>query len=264
MNGRRPVVVGTAAGGGMGLVGMLSWVTLRMQAGVARRAIPALGSGPACDRVYGEPTDPPLRLAILGDSAGAGLGADHGADTPGGRLAASLAARGRHVTLDVLAVSGSTSADLAPQVARALLLDPDVAVISIGANDVTHRVSLTAALAHQREAVRRLVAADVGVVVGTAPDLSAVRPIPQPLRWYAGVRSRAMADAQRSLEECGARVVPLGRMLAKTFCAEPGMFCDDRFHPSSQGYRLVCEALLPAVLAAAHLTSDEDAATSSP
>ncbi len=244
----------------MGLVGALSWVTLKLEASAARRAIPALDSGPVCDGVYGDPADHPLRLVVLGDSAGAGLGADDPGGTPGARLATSLATRGRCVTLNVLAISGSKSSDLAPQVARALLLDPDVAVVSIGANDVTHRVSLTAALGDQKDAVRRLVEAGVGVVVGSAPDLSAVRPIPQPLRWYAGVRSRAMADAQHSLEECGARVVPLGRLLTRTFCADPGMFCHDRFHPSSEGYRLVADALLPSVLAAANLTSDEGTA----
>lgn len=260
---RRRLLVGGAAAGGGGIGAVLaSYALLRVQASLARRAIPALSGAPVADGSYGErrPARPPLRLAVLGDSAGAGLGADHPDETPGALLATALAARGREVVLEVFAVSGSQSADLEPQVSRTLLTPPHVAVISIGANDVTHRVAPEQAVADQRAAVERLQAAGVRVVVGSTPDLSAVRPIPQPLRWWAGLRSRAMAAAQQRLEDAGATVVPLGALLTERFGADPQRyFCRDRFHPSPEGYRAIAEALLPAVVSAAGL--DEGALT---
>jgi lysophospholipase L1-like esterase len=253
---RRHVVAGAAAGGGGLTAVVASYALLRVQARLARRAIPALAGAPVADGEYAAAADgrPPLRLAVLGDSAGAGLGADRPDQTPGALLAAALAARGRTVVLDVLAVSGSQSADLDPQVSRALLNPPHVAVISIGANDVTHRVRPEDAVAAQQAAIERLQAAGARVVVGSTPDLSAVRPIPQPLRWWAGVRSRGMAAAQQRLESAGASVVPLGALLGPEFSAEPERyFCSDRFHPSPDGYRAIADALRPAVVSAAGL-----------
>src|SRR5664279_1716391 len=130
--------------------------------------------------------------------------------------------------------------------------DPHVGVIMIGANDVTHRVSPQQAATDLYRAVVRLRAAGVRVVVGTCPDLAAVRPIAQPLRWVAGVRSRAMAEAQlEAVTAAGGSVVPLGRLLARTFTTEPGLFCPDRFHPSAAGYAALMAAMLPAVRAEA-------------
>ena len=66
---------------------------------------------------------PPLRLVLLGDSTALGVGVDRVADTVGGQLAALLAEApgGRRVELSSVAVAGSRSADLATQVARALV-----------------------------------------------------------------------------------------------------------------------------------------------
>lgn len=247
-------------GGGMGLVGAAGWGLLRLEAKLARRAIPLLGGAPLCDGVYGEGDGPLLRLGLLGDSSAAGLGADRPQDTPGALLAAALAAdlaaSGRRVHLEVAAISGARSPDLDAQVNRLLLAAPDIAVISIGANDVTHGSQPREATAHLARAIERLTGAGARVVVGSCPDLGIMRPIPQPLRRLAHLRSVAMAAAQRVAgEAAGARVVPLGALLGHAFGSDPGLFCGDRFHPSAAGYGRIAGALLPAVRAAAGLDS---------
>lgn len=256
----------------MGGVGLLGTVLLVTQARLARRAVPVIAAAPLADGAYGDGDveRPPLRLAVLGDSGGAGVGCARPDETIGARLATALAAPppagiGRTVVLDVLAVSGSRSEDLDPQVSRALLTPPDVAVVVIGANDVTHFVPPPRAVAFLRAAVERLVAAGARVVVGTCPDLSTVPPIPQPLRVVAGARSRRMAEAQQAAVTAGGGVaVPLAALLAARFAAQPQrMFCADRFHPSAEGYRELAEALLPAVRAASGLAdTDVDASAS--
>jgi lysophospholipase L1-like esterase len=150
-------------------------------------------------------------------------------------------------------VTGSRSADLEAQVRAALATPADIAVIIIGTNDVTHKVPSHRAVPKLGAAVRALRAAGVDVVVGTCPDLGAVPPIPPPLRWVARRRSREMAVAQAvAVRVAGGVAVPLGELLGPLFCRDRSMFCHDRFHPSSAGYREVAGALVPAVLAAAH------------
>ena len=97
-----------------------------------------------------------VRLAILGDSIAYGLGASRSQDTLGARLARALADHGYDVTVEVFAVSGARSADLARQVDRAVAWTAEVAVLVVGANDLTHLVPPDRAVADFGEAVRRL------------------------------------------------------------------------------------------------------------
>src|SRR5262249_29168290 len=140
-----------------------------------------------------------------------------------------------------------------PQREEALAWRPDLAVILVGANDVTHRIRPSVAVAHVGTTVRLLRAAGVQVIVGTCPDLGTIRPIQPPLRWLARQWSREMAAAQTvAVVEAGGSTVSLGDLLGPEFAAFPErMFSADRFHPSAAGYLAACAALLPTVIAAA-------------
>src|SRR5688572_25168627 len=105
------------------------------------------------------------RLAVLGDSIAWGQGAAREGDRLGPRLADGLGLRGFEVDLRVLAVPGARSAGLAAQVRSALAWSPDLAVVVIGANDLTHRVPVATAVRELRDAVRRLRGAGAQVVV---------------------------------------------------------------------------------------------------
>jgi lysophospholipase L1-like esterase len=206
-----------------------------------------------------------LRLAVLGDSGAASLGAGVAGETIGATLAAGLAdASGRAVVLSNAAVVGAQSSDLAAQIERVLTIRPHVAVIVIGGNDVTHLVRPGTAARILADAVRELRSAGVQVVVGTCPDLGAVRPLGAPLRQIASRLSRELATAQRTeVVAAGGRAVPLAEILNDLFYAEPDVyFSSDKFHPSSAGYRAVAYALLPEVLKAAGISSEIPALTS--
>src|SRR3546814_2757033 len=88
-----------------------------------------------------------------------------------------------------VAVVGAESSDLAEQVDRGLEFGADVAVIVIGANDVTHLKSMSHAVGDLQVAISRLVAAGTDVVVGTCPDLGTVKPLMPPLRSIARPQS---------------------------------------------------------------------------
>jgi lysophospholipase L1-like esterase len=229
---------------------------LHRQAAQARRAIgkPLGERAPSADKhfkkEYGEPVD----LVVLGDSIAAGLGAERAKHTLGGRLARGVARDARRsVRLRTVAEVGSESSMLAGQLAR--LRDgyrPDVAVIVVGGNDVTHRVPVAESVRHLAEAVDELRARGAEVVVGTCPDLGALRPVPQPLRALGSRASRQLADAQRRVAlEHGARVVSLAHVVGPFFITNPDeMFSLDRFHPSAHGYKRTAKAMLPSVLVA--------------
>jgi lysophospholipase L1-like esterase len=204
---------------------------------------------------------PPLRLVLLGDSSALGVGVERVADTVGGHLAELLAGGpatdGRRVELSSVAVAGSRGGDLATQVARALLGErPDVAVILVGTNDATGLRRPADAAAYLAGAVRRLRDAGVAVVVGTCPDLGAVRAFAPPLRQIVGLLGRRVARAQaEAVTEAGGVPVDLAGRAGPVFRADAGTLCHDGLHPSADGYRVWAHALYPAVAEAAGVVS---------
>jgi lysophospholipase L1-like esterase len=186
---------------------------LRRQAAIARRRIgkPLGEDALDADRVWRRSLPgAPLELLVVGDSIAAGLGAHRRKDTLGARVAKGLAdALGRPVRLRTAAVVGAESSQLAGQLdALPGAYAPDVALVVVGGNDVTHRIPVATAVAHLSAAVGRLRQRGAAVVVATCPDLGALRAVPQPLRRLASAASRRLAEAQAdAAAAAGARVV---------------------------------------------------------
>ncbi len=253
-------------GGGLSVLGGALYGVLRAEATVARRTIGEAGDVPPPDATGwygGGRPGPAIKIVLLGDSSAAGYGVERVEETPGALLASGAAERAdRRVYLRAFAKVGARSSDLGGQLDRVLPIEPDVAVVLIGANDVTHRVTPAASVGHLADAVRRLREAGVAVVVGTCPDLGTVKPIPAPLKQVARTWSRRMAAAQTiAVLEGGGRTVSLGSVLGPEFAAAPAlMFGPDRFHPSAAGYRSLAAVLLPSVLAALGLVRDDEVA----
>ncbi|MGH3716747.1 MAG: SGNH/GDSL hydrolase family protein, partial [Micromonosporaceae bacterium] len=255
---RRVATAAMYGGGGIGVLGALAAGLIVSQVSYARRIIgPPEEPAPAADGTYGEhEPGEPLRLVVLGDSSSVGLGAATYRQTPGAVLARNLARiAGRPVQLRTAGVIGALSADLDDQVRRALAHQPDLALIMIGGNDVTHRVWPSVAVRHLGDAVRALRESGCHVVVGTCPDLGTIQPIRPPLRWVARRWSRELAAAQTiAVVEAGGRSVSLGDLLGPEFAKAPDrMFSADQFHPSADGYAAAAAALLPAFVMALQL-----------
>jgi lysophospholipase L1-like esterase len=266
----RQIVAAAAYGGtglaGLGLVGATAWGLLLLEAKLARRAIGRpTTQPPLADGTYlpGRPAGgDALRYVVLGDSSAAGLGAGEAADTPGALTAAGLAELAdRPVRLRVLATVGADSRTLLDQVGPALAGRAELALVMIGANDVTHRIRPAESVRCLAEAVTRLRQAGCEVVVGTCPDLGTIEPIPHPLRWVARQWSRQLASAQTmEVVTAGGRAVALASVLGPEFAAAPAAFFGpDRFHPSGAGYAAAAAVLLPslAVAAGVHGVDDE-------
>jgi lysophospholipase L1-like esterase len=249
-------VAGQVAGGVTGAaagITLLSAGVLMRQAADARRIIPmAEAPPPRGDGVYGTKfPGKPLSMVILGDSSAAGYGVHRPRETPGALLATGVSRRLRRpVQLHRLAVVGAMSSGLPYQVDAALEYGPEVAVIIIGGNDVTHISDRAGAVRYLGDAVRRLRETGCKVVVGTCPDVGAIQPVKPPLRWLARSWSRQLAAAQTvAVVEAGGHSVSLCDLLAPSFYADPvRMFGPDRFHPSVEGYARAASVIMPTLM----------------
>src|SRR5215218_1210873 len=141
---RRLASAAAFGGGGLSVLGAGLYGLLRGEAALARRMIGNAGDEPPPDSTgwYGRGRPgPAVKVAFLGDSSAAGYGVERIVESPGAFLASGLAKQAdRRVHLRTYARVGAQSCDLEGQIDRALPHDPDLAVILIGANDVTHRV----------------------------------------------------------------------------------------------------------------------------
>ncbi len=242
---------GVALTGAAGLMGLM-WGEVKL----AERRIPVAKDPPppSNDTTWAAAgvsrSRPPIRIATLGDSTAAGYGVHRDRDTPGAQIAIGISeAARRPVHLTNVAVVGAESPDLGVQIDALGRVRPELAIIMIGANDVTELTKPEVAVPYLEQAVTRLRDLGAEVVVGTCPDLGTIRPLAQPLRAYAAHLSRAMARQQTvAVVRAGGRTVSLGDLLGPLFMTNLHFFSEDRFHPSAAGYFEAAQAVLPSCL----------------
>lgn len=193
-----------------------------------------------------------LRFRVLGDSLAAGVGCARVEQSIGHVLAGALRSAGHRVELGVHAVPGARSADLAPQVRAAVAGGTDLALIVIGANDLTRLTPPDVGARLLKDAVAALTGAGARVVVVTAPDMGVLGHVPPAFREVVSQTSRLYATAQAdAATAAGATVAHVGPEVFSRFAVDERMFSADRFHPSAAGYAVIAQALTSYVLAAA-------------
>ena len=209
-----------------------------------------LPTEPALDiaGVFGPPDAPSLKFVVLGDSTSAGVGAGSPERSFPVVLAERLAGPGRRVTLRGLGVSGARVQDvLRDQVPQAAGLEPDLILVAIGANDVTHLTPLSDIESGIGAIVEELRRTGAPVVVAGAPDMRAAA-FYEPLRTLAGWRGRVVTRAiERAARSRGATVVPLALRTGPFFDGNPAAYSADEFHPGPKGYARWADAIYPAL-----------------
>ena len=200
------------------------------------------------DDTFGNPSDEPVTLVVMGDSTAAGLGAGEPAHSYPQVLARRLASDGYRVNLRVFGLSGARVKDvLHEQLPQALEVDPDYVFIGIGANDVTHLTSLGGLRSDMTKVLRTLdELTDAETVIAGAPDMRAPA-FYEPLRSLAGWRGRQVAGAIEDVgHDQGVAVVELAKETGPKFGADSERFhSSDDFHPSADGYQLWADAIYP-------------------
>ena len=208
-----------------------------------RRALPLPTNvmNPAADDIERRSA---LRLLIVGDSAAAGVGAPSQDVALLGRLVDALSAHGP-VDWRLEARTGATAAGTRLHLAKLAPERFDVAVTSLGLNDVTGGrapaevladIVAVVGLLHTRFGVRH-------VAVSGIPPVGEFPALPQPLRGYLGRRARALDESLAAWAATTRDVEHLPLDFARDQAAIPSAMAADGFHPGPALYTVWARAL---------------------
>lgn len=234
---------------------------LWLQGRWVRRVTPRLPEPPG-PRAGEVGRGPLLRLLIAGDSAGAGVGADSQHAALSGQLVQALAVH-RTVRWQLHAATGLDSQGLQALLAQLPAQNFDVAVLSVGVNDVTALVPPHAWLQRQAELAHLLAArfAVRTVVHSAVPPMHHFTALPQPLRSCLGSWAQAMNRALAHALQEPRSGMPVRRLLhtldAESAPLSPAQaLATDRFHPGPAAYAVWGQGLARQILLSEGLQSD--------
>jgi lysophospholipase L1-like esterase len=176
-----------------------------------------------------------LSLLIVGDSAAVGVGVDHQHQALSGNLVAPLC-QTHAVRWKVFAHSGDTSGQFLEKLHSLPLDDFEKAVVSIGVNDVTGLTRSRVWAENVRLIVRELTA-KFGVrrvYLCSIPPMHLFPQLPNPLRWWLGLRARqfnaVMKAVAQSEHYCVYVPIPYSDDLSE--------IASDGFHPGPRAYKV--------------------------
>ena len=172
-----------------------------------------------------------LRVLLVGDSAVAGVGVATQEQALAGQLARKLhdALPATVVAWRVVARSGVTTREALAMLAAEEPEQFDLAVVALGVNDVTARVSIGAWLARIGQLVEQL-RGNWGVRqiwLSGLPPMHRFPLLPQPLRWFLGRRARRFSSALGAW----AAARPGLSYVALPDMTDPTLIAADGFHP---------------------------------
>ena len=193
-----------------------------------QRSEQMLGQGPA------------LRYVVMGDSTAVSQGGDYSsgyASKTAGYLAQTHA-----VTWLNVAVPGARAADVdKKQLPQTLKESPDLVLIAVGANDITHLTPPSSVVSSIRHTITKLQQQNpnVRIVLTGSPDMGSVPRFPQPVRWFAGERTKSLnAHIIKLTSEKHVYFAPIAQQTGPEFRKHPELFAADKFHPTTDGYDL--------------------------
>jgi lysophospholipase L1-like esterase len=201
---------------------------------------------------FGDASLPHLRIVALGDSSITAPGIENLDDTWIRQVANDFSDR-YCVELIAIAVGGSRARDVVEgQLGEALRLRPDIALVSVGANDAIRATTPTA----YREDLQLIADSleDVGaaVVLMGVGDLGSIPRLPRSLRPILTRRAASFNAAAEAVAARSATIIKIhvGGRMSTAFWDDPGLFGPDHFHAGPEGHRVFAEEMLPGVRAA--------------
>lgn len=211
------------------------------------RDLPRL-EGTDASGIFGAADLPPLRIAVLGDSSCTGPGLANPDEIWVRRIGEHFG-RSFHTTIDSVAVGGSRASDvLRDQVPMIRATNPDVALVSVGANDMLYGVPIKTLERNLESIVANLLTCTPAVLLSGVGDLGTVPRLPYVLtrimRWRSG---RADAIHTRvAARHPGVTRVPIRERCGAAF-EDPGIYSADLLHVNGEGHRLWAEATIPTI-----------------
>ena len=198
--------------------------------------------------VFGDPSLPPLRMIVLGDSTITAPGVEPLDDCWVRRTARHLTDR-YYVELISVAIGGSRINDVRDgQVHRAIVLGADLAVLSVGGNDALRGTPVSRFETSYDHVVRTMSETFPAIAVCGVGDLGTIPRLPAPARGVARVRGRAIDRAiSRVAFQYG---IPKTRAWGPEYARfeyEPEVWAGDLFHASAEGHAMYADATNPLV-----------------
>lgn len=217
-----------------------------------RRRVPRVpeAAGPQEGKLAG--MGQPLHLLLIGESTIAGVGARTHQVGLAGQTAVYLRQQlGRPIHWQAMGQSGILAREVRTQLLPKIKKQPNVIVIGLGVNDVTHFSSHRQWRDQLRGIIRDLTLTwgHLPILMSGLPPMHNFPALPQPLRWYLGQRAGIHDSIARQICADFPNVI----YLPIPDLTSPHFFCRDGFHPSELGYAkwgeiLAATVCQPAVL----------------
>lgn len=208
---------------------------------------------------FGSPDLPPLRIVAVGDSSLTAPGVEKLDNCWIRRNARHFADR-YHVELISLGVGGSKAHDVIEgQLHAAERLAPDIAVVSVGANDALRGVRPARFRQAIDEIVSRLEIVSKAIVVIGMGDISSVPRLPATLKPWVSHRSRLFNQISGEVaarHPLVTKVDTTGRM-STAFFEDESLFAGDLFHAGDGGHQVFAEESLGAFIEAMRIAGYE-------
>jgi lysophospholipase L1-like esterase len=176
-----------------------------------------------------------LSLLILGDSAAAGVGVSKQSLALSGQLVSALGSDFQ-VSWKLIAQTGHTAKEVLAKLQAASPEKFDFVVTSIGVNDVTHGTKTKKWIDQQGQIIELLQSKFHSryIVLSSIPPMHLFPALPQPLRWYLGVRAKQLNSALKNFVEGSNRC----EFVTTEYPLDAECMAADGFHPGALAYSI--------------------------
>ena len=213
-----------------------------------RRDLPSLTNQDPSG-AWGDPALPRLRVVAIGDSSVTAPGVDPLDDAWARRVAIDLS-QDWSVELHSVAIGGAKAADtLTDQVDLAVELEPDLALLAVGANDAIRATSITHFEADFVEILSRLSAVSGAVVTLGVGDLGTIPQLPRTVAWALTRRGKAVnVPTLRAAEGFkNVHAVNPWRTMTEFSARNIDHWAADQFHASAEGHGIFYRGAIPTI-----------------
>ncbi|MEE8331594.1 MAG: GDSL-type esterase/lipase family protein [Acidimicrobiia bacterium] len=227
----------------------LAYVASQVYRAGHRKDLPSFGNQETSG-TFGHPGDTKLRMVAIGDSSITCPGVDDIDDCFARRIAIHLSGR-YFVELTSIAVGGSKARDVIDgQLEAAVALRPDLAFVSVGANDAIRATPVSSYETDLTTIVGALHEVSGAVAVMGVGDLGTIPRLPRSLQPFLTFRARRIDDAASRVAEQfdrAAKTENWGRMSTAFASGDLDLWAGDQFHVSGQGHAIFAEEALPTI-----------------
>jgi lysophospholipase L1-like esterase len=182
----------------------------------------------------------PLKYLVMGDSTSIGQGSDYAHSFA--MTSADHLGKSHTVHFLNVGISGARAKDvITQQLSGAVQYKPDVVLLAVGANDVTHFSNYNDVQKSILHITESLITTNchVKIVLTGSPAVGSVPRFPFPVKQIMAGRVIKMNEhIQEVITNNKLTFAPVAHRTGEAFLRNPRLFARDKFHPNADGYAL--------------------------